>query len=872
MRVELACLLVISLVASTARAAILQSDTIRLEIGEDAKLISLKASCSERELGRPGEPMAYVVVEGETVHADAATADDASIELTFGETGVSATLEWQAQGALLLVKPASVTGAPTELCFLRLGIVTGGEHLCSGRVHAFEDASIALIPEAPECLVKSRGRNHPYMAASLFSEVSLEPVRIALMAAPHETVSDLIAQAEALFGIPIGIKSKRSEAAMGTYAMVSGMTEENADQVIEWMARAGIGTVMMVHGTWGHFGHHYAVPESTFPSGIEGLRAAVDKIHDRGMLAAAHLFATKVPKTSDYMKPKAERRLYEDLSLTLKEPLGLEEDRIVTTEAPTEWPVTTGTRDIRIGDEMMAYTELSLEQPFGFTGVKRAQCGTEPHAHQAGEQVAHVKTDESRGIFIIDQTTDLIDEHTADIARTYDAAGFDWIYFDGAEDVHPPRWYRYTVPKLKLIEKLEREPVIIQAAAQGPFCWHLTTRVGQRDYFWVSMSYKDEVDDAIARSVPRARRNLMVPELGWFPFRPTAEHIRATQVDDVEYLCAKALASNSTYSIQARPERLRKLPNLDAILHLMGRYEHHKFAGTLADEVKQRVLEPHQDFILLEHEGMEPRLVRAREMPYVAGTSHVVRAFVCDPIDGVRTTSLFPVGPKASIEFSLDPRKLEFTDYQGDPIQVEVKPGARVVVPVTTRVFMRSKDIGMGEIRMALRRAKVELLKPQMILVNAPDAARIEGSFATGAEAGVTFDGSVGDVIVPSGPLNKDTGRNTYVEYELDAPQAGSWLLWIRTRYHDTNSNSFFLHDFENPDEPRLLGNKIGDYHRWLWEGGLQVELEEGTNVIRITGRESRPNESPVLDVICLIYEDFAYRPTDADAHEALGE
>jgi hypothetical protein len=512
-----------------------------------------------------------------------------------------------------------------------------------------------------------------------------------------------------------------------------------------------------------------------------------------------------------------------------------------------------------------------VEEPFGFTGLRRAQYGTEAQAHQAGEEVAHVKTDESRGIFIIDQTTDLIEEHTADIARTYNAAGLDWIYFDGAEDVHPPRWYRYSVPKLRLIEKLEREPAIVQAAAQGPFCWHLTTRVGQRDYFWVSMSYKDEIDDAIARSVPRARRNLMTPEIGWFPFRATSEHIPATQIDDVEYLCAKSLAANCTYSVQMNVDRMRKLPNLDAILHLMGRYEHHKFAGTFSEEVKERVLEPRQDFVLLEEEGKEPLLVRAREMPYVARTSHVVRAFVCDRVDDVTRTILFPVGPKATIEFSLDPRRLEFSDYKGDPVEVEVLPGARVVVPVTTRVFMRSTGIGPGEIRMALRGARVALIKPQMVFLNAPDAARREGEFATGAELGVTFDGSVGDVMVPSGPFNPETGPSNYMEYEVEAPEEGTYYLWIRTRYYDTNSNSLFLHDFENPEEPILLGNKIGDYHRWLWEGGIEVELDKGRNVIRIAGRESRPKESPALDVICLVYDDVMYRPTDADAHDALG-
>jgi hypothetical protein len=99
-------------------------------------------------------------------------------------------------------------------------------------------------------------------------------------------------------------------------------------------------------------------------------------------------------------------------------------------------------------------------------------------------------------------------------------------------------------------------------------------------------------------------------------------------------------------------------------------------------------------------------------MPYVAGTSHLVRAFTCQPVDGVLTTSLFPVASKATIEFSLDPRKLELTDYKGEAVEPEVKPGARVVVPVRTRVFMRSRGIDLSEIQMALRGARAQLLKP----------------------------------------------------------------------------------------------------------------------------------------------------------------
>jgi len=116
--------------------------------------------------------------------------------LTFGDTGIGATLTWEADGDLLVLRLVSVSGAPTELAFLRLPLAQGGEFTCSGRVCAYDDASVALIPQRAECLVKAGGRNHPYMSASVFSEVSLDPVRIALMAAPFEAIGGHIAAAE----------------------------------------------------------------------------------------------------------------------------------------------------------------------------------------------------------------------------------------------------------------------------------------------------------------------------------------------------------------------------------------------------------------------------------------------------------------------------------------------------------------------------------------------------------------------------------------------------------------------------------------------------------------------------------------------------
>ena len=615
-------LLLMAATAAVADPIVIETDFVRLEIGEDARLVSLTAPGSAAELGQPGEPIAYAQVGDTTLAATSALAEGASATLVFGDSGVNARLSWSEADGPAVISLDAVTGDPERVDFLSLPMAPGA--LVFAGAHAMqmaEGGAVAMIPAAQECWVRAgSGR----LIAGVAREVSLGPARMALMAGSGDDIADRMAQAEELFDIPLGIRAKRSEAARGTYLMISGVSADNADRVIDRAQRGGFGSILLLHGTWGHYGRHYAVPENLWPGGAAQLREMVARAHDAGLLVGAHMFSSKVPKSNAWIDEGVVDCFWEDTALTLAEPLSADAERLVTTEPPTDWPVTTGTRDIRIDGELMTYTELSLEAPFGFTGLARGAYGSPAAAHDAGAEVAHVLTDESRGIFIIDQTTDLLDRHTADIARTYNAADFDWIYFDGAEDVHDPRWWTTSNAQMAVIEKLDREPAIVQMAAGSPFSWHLTTRTGQRDYFWVSMSYKDEIDDAVARAWPRAQRDLAVADLGWFPLRAPSEHVRGTQIDDVEYLCARALATDSAYSILTGVDRMGEVPTLDAMLHVMGRYEHHKFAGTFGEDVKQRLREPRQDFMLIERPGAEPRIVPAREMPYVGGTRWLV--------------------------------------------------------------------------------------------------------------------------------------------------------------------------------------------------------------------------------------------------------
>jgi hypothetical protein len=138
--------------------------------------------------------------------------------------------------------------------------------------------------------------------------------------------------------------------------------------------------------------------------------------------------------------------------------------------------------------------------------------------------------------------------------------------------------------------------------------------------------------------------------------------------------------------------------------------------------------------------------------------------------------------------------------------------------------------------------------------------------------AGASVPGLLTDALVPAENLSAeealDPNKASYAEYTVNLPRAGRWQVWGRVWYEDTNSNSFFFTG--GGHQHAVFGNLIGTYHTWLWEGGLAFDLEAGPFTFRIEGREGKAKVSPLLDVLCLVRNDPAYVPTDADARAAL--
>ncbi|NUQ00236.1 MAG: hypothetical protein HUU35_10320, partial [Armatimonadetes bacterium] len=639
-------------------------------------------------------------------------------------------------------------------------------------------------------------------------------------------------------------------------------TQANADQVVDWARRGRFGSVLLLHGTWGDYRHGYAVPTRYFPDGIAGLKQVVDKFHAAGVLVGAHCFATKLPKNADRMHPVPDKRLYQDLTTALAEPLEAGTTDIVVSDELTAWPRTTGTRDLLIGDELVIYESCSDGPPWTFRNCQRGAYGTTAASHPRAARVGRLFTDEARNIWVIDPRTTLLEEHAADLAATYNAAGFDWIYFDGAEDVPPPYWLNVSLAKLAVLNKLARPPVTVESAAHGTFCWHLDTRTGQRDYFWVSPSPKDEADDALLTSVPSARRQFMVPNIGWFPISNGRRG--RTPLDDVEYVFGKAAATDSVVSVLTSVGELGSHPHLDALLDLIGRYERLRLERRLDEPTRQLLLRENREAMLVVDEAGNEQVVKAREMPFVAGDGRAVRCLMADPVAGVRTCSLFNVDQPVALDLSLDPRRVSFVDHRGEPVTVEQRPGARLVVPVRSRVLMKCRGIAGGEINMALRGARVTPLPMEAIWLRAGEAVDLQPGL-TLVEPGLGAD-VFGRLLAATAP--GPNGPTASASYHLSLPRAGTYRLYARIMSADTSSNSFWL--TPPGGEPLVLGNVMTDYGSWVWAPPLELTLPAGPVVLKIGNRESQAGRSPLLSLLCLVPATSGEVPDDRQARIAL--
>jgi len=180
------------------------------------------------------------------------------------------------------------------------------------------------------------------------------------------------------------------------------------------------------------------------------------------LIPGLHVHYCKAEKTDPYVSGSLDNRLNVTRVFTLAAPLDKAGPVIPVAENPFGATLDDERRLLRIGSELVTYEGFTTTPPYQFTGCRRAQFATQAAAYDAGIMFGLLDVD-TWPIFVrFNQNTTIQEEVAQRIAGFY-KAGFDFIYLDGAEDVHAPFWFTTARAQEIVCQALAPPPLLAEA-------------------------------------------------------------------------------------------------------------------------------------------------------------------------------------------------------------------------------------------------------------------------------------------------------------------------------------------------------------------------------------------------------------------------
>lgn len=870
---------------------LLENPQLRWTIDEQARTVELIGKATGRNYAaEPPKPMASVTLSDQrTLGASAARFADGMLTLEFGRPEATARLKVEARPEVLTLEVVELQAPdPAVFTFLQLP-VTLTAHLGAMMNVAWDDefGLIGLGLTLKTNASAGRVDNVPTLFARGEAQFGFEGCKVGLVAAPTPDLRWAIHWAAKATGLPApefegGTPIHLTEENRKSY-LFTDVSEANVDRCIEYAKAMHFGQIMMFQSCWARTSGHFEINTDAYPRGEEGLRATVEKIRAAGLKAGFHLWASKIHKRDAYGTPVPDPRLWKKAQVTLAEAVDAQADRIVTKEPPRgfygEKPDVSATwKDIQVGNEIITYEALSLEEPYGFSGCRRGANGTRAAAHPAGETVYQLGIDDCCPGYIIDQDTDLLDETSDRCAGVLNRVGCDMIYFDGGEDVPPPYWYYVPHFELSVWNRLKEKPIILQGTIVQHHSWHIFSRNSTVDIR--RERSKEHVDNSV-RYLLSHRENLLPGELGWYGVFPNSAGGPGTQFDEVDYLCCKALAYDAPFSIEMGVESLEAHSLWPAIVRQIGLYEDLRLRRYFPPEGLEPLKQPQADFTLF-HDGTDWRLLPIRAVQDLPGMD--LRLFLGE-LGGTAVAYLWnPLG-EGEITVRLPAAACRLVDDVGQPVALEATAEGLCLPLLPERRFLLVEGLSVAEVEQAFREAQRTRSAQGTIYLQA-ESGRLAGRMTLGKDAGIAEPEALGEVVTFLGsPSLSQQQPADYVEYTVNLPSRGVYAIWGRLRYPRGGDMSFCLveegADYTG-DIRQALGNSGGAGERWHWDSqgsGLAsqpgqalrlVTADSKTLTFRIYPREgSGGTENPRLDVLC-VTNDPAYAPNDEDARKAL--
>ncbi len=394
----------------------------------------------------------------------------------------------------------------------------------------------------------------------------------------------------------------------GSYLFDFGaLTEDTVDAWIDLAGQLGFTQIDFHTGTSLRFGDYTPNPK-LYPRGRDSLKAVIDKLRDAGIAAGLHTYAFFIAKDSPYVTPVPDQRLGKDATFTLASDIDDEDAMIPVQESTADVSMVTGffarnSVTLQIGDELIVFSGVAKEPPYGFSNCERGALGTAAAAHEAGAPVHQMK--ECFGLFTPDADSTLLTEIAANTAEVYNECGFDMIYLDAldGEDIlagNEYGWHYGSKFVFDIASRLDR-PALFEMSTFHHHLWYVRARMGAWDH--PARSHKRFIDRHCAANVAGAGMFLPM-NLGWWGAKTWQDGAASlwsepTYPDDIEYLLGKALGHDMSLSLMGvNPANIGNIPLYKRLLPLFRQYEELRHSGVVPDSIKARLREPGAAFTL----------------------------------------------------------------------------------------------------------------------------------------------------------------------------------------------------------------------------------------------------------------------------------
>ncbi|MEA3402762.1 MAG: LamG-like jellyroll fold domain-containing protein [Armatimonadota bacterium] len=583
--------------------ATLGTDDFELALSERGRAVSLTERRTGRDLLDAPTPIAWARVDDRILRRVRCSWEPQSgrLNLTFGADEVRAVIGVRDMGGYLALEVLEADAQIEQLGLLQLRLQSLPLRNPMSGVVADDEVGVCMRALNIDTHVLLGG-DPPTLSARAYSDYGLVGARAGLVACPtselRSRLKELVRREEVPMSSLGGPWSLDAETNRGSY-LFARVSESNVE---EWIALAKRGGFTHVHfsGWWQTRGH-YEPSESLFPSGLEGMRECVRRIHAAGLKAGMHTLTGCIQPSDPWVTPVPDPRLAADATYTLARPMDEDSDAIYTVEKPgdhdTIWSYSGSGNVIRIGEELIHYAAISREEPYGFLECTRGAFGTSVSEHPEGATADHLR--QRYLAFYPDESSTLVGEVADRIARVYNQCEFDQIYMDGAEGIGS----RHAIDTMRtaIYERLNR-PALVEASSWGHWNWYYHSRVGAWDHpKWALKQFTD----MHCEQLPYYRQaGLLQAQLGWWVVLGPGSYYDAETPDEMEYFCAKILANDAPMSVQGvgaigRPANAR----MREYLTMTGQYERLRLAGYFDEAVLRRLRRPGRDHHL--HQASE---------------------------------------------------------------------------------------------------------------------------------------------------------------------------------------------------------------------------------------------------------------------------